>query len=459
MPVQKYIPLNVSTVKQSWQRLRGILCVALFAFITSLLCAVYQLFVLAPGDRDWRDMLFDYRITSAGVSYYHQYFVLGLACCNNDPEVFSYTCPVTIPASGAVCCPPTIVYTCSLNTCPLLRRYLYPAAGYYSDGRVRDCSIAGSVLLSKSAEPTISLSVDLTVVYNGTTYPGLQIPNIVKPDLTAIQQFVQTTMNTYKVPGYVPLSAPLQTQLTVNNQQVYFITKVTGPTRNIKTWPPWSSFLWPWPGFQGRCQNTGSGRQFYLEGLTTINLPIYDPSTLQMATVQFANSTKQVSIYQLMDLYPNYDNDQIINIPYGNDVGTVGLGVLSNLQIQVGMVPTQDSCNGWYINNYNFTASYTTIWSGPVADLYSSFDVANATNITSTEVPITVRDVSAPAHMNACYMYSQRYIILSLLIAWVWALTLGPVLLVAPLLTWWTITRNRGLPPPFYWYMEKYRGW
>jgi hypothetical protein len=64
---ERYIPVNVTTYREGFRRLRGWTCVSCLSFLTGALLVAYELAVINVEDRDFRDLLFDYRVTQPGI--------------------------------------------------------------------------------------------------------------------------------------------------------------------------------------------------------------------------------------------------------------------------------------------------------------------------------------------------------------------------------------------------------
>eukprot|EP00775_Hariotina_reticulata_P008415 gene8415-8599_t len=116
------IPLNVKTYSQGFLRLQGWIAFSLVAFVTAGLLVTYELLVLNVEDQDFRDLLFDYRITRPGISYQHKQFANAQFCCHVDDAVFNSTCSAGsldyLKHFGPIGpgCPPVIEFTCTSLT-------------------------------------------------------------------------------------------------------------------------------------------------------------------------------------------------------------------------------------------------------------------------------------------------------------------------------------------------------
>ncbi|KIZ03470.1 hypothetical protein MNEG_4490 [Monoraphidium neglectum] len=64
---ERHIPLNVKTYREGFLRLQGWICVSALSFFTGALLVMYELLLINVEDQDFRDMLFDYRVTQPGI--------------------------------------------------------------------------------------------------------------------------------------------------------------------------------------------------------------------------------------------------------------------------------------------------------------------------------------------------------------------------------------------------------
>jgi len=150
---ERGIPLNVKTYGDGFRKLAGWIAVSLLALMAGGLLVTYELLVLNVEDGDFRDMLYDYRITSFGIRHQHKHLVNSQYCCHEDPVVFKYRCDaseVTRYSSEPPHCPPVIQFSCSyLNgqACNNTRAIIYKAAGLDMKGQPSNCKRAGRVRL------------------------------------------------------------------------------------------------------------------------------------------------------------------------------------------------------------------------------------------------------------------------------------------------------------------------
>ncbi|KAJ9524864.1 hypothetical protein QJQ45_002997 [Haematococcus lacustris] len=134
-----------------------------------------------------------------------------------------------------------------------------------------------------------------------------------------------------------------------------------------------------------------------------------------------------------------------------NPLADITLSVVTEIKVWVGMVALA-ACQAWMIDKEKgLQLTYQEVYRGPLVDLVP--------DTPSQLVAVTVYDTAAPEYITLPAYGGMWYIWASFGMAAIWLFGLGLLILIAPVLIWWNVRDNRGLPPITYRYMKRFRGW
>ncbi|WIA23663.1 hypothetical protein OEZ85_000364 [Tetradesmus obliquus] len=260
---RNYVPLNVKTYREGFLRLQGWTVFSCIAFFTAGLLVLYELLVINVEDQDFRDMLFDYRITRPGIDHQHKHFVSGHYCCHLDTAVYSYSCPrppsnfSAYWGSDSPPCPPTVQFTCpdlTSGACNKVRAAVYPAAGLDpTSGHVANCSRAGRVLLR--ARPGSGYRLTASVHGSQLSQQLVLDPNSI--DTGQVDAFVAQVAAAHSDAMFLLPSEPLGRSLRLGGALVPLQAALTDPAGDKFGEFGWPWELWPWPP-SASCSDTGT---------------------------------------------------------------------------------------------------------------------------------------------------------------------------------------------------------
>ncbi|KAF6257202.1 hypothetical protein COO60DRAFT_1640125 [Scenedesmus sp. NREL 46B-D3] len=446
---QKYVPLNVKTYREGFLRLQGWTVFSCIAFFTAGLLVIYELLVINVEDQDFRDMLFDYRITREGINYQHKHFANAYYCCSQDSAVYSYTCPRP-PAnysdywgSETPPCPPTVQFTCpdlASSSCNKVRAAVYPAAGLDTTGRVVSCSRAGQVLLrgrsgsgywltasAQGSQLSQQLALDpdrrahalaVTCVNAWTALGTGWMRSCVllqamlgqgaraqaSPDATQagiidtgqVDAFVARVAAAHSDPMFVLPSEPLGRSLRVNNVQ--------DPTADKWGDFGWPWELWPWPP-AAACSHTGQPAVMHLGGVHKANFASYEPATgsspptLAVTLLGNALSVPQYQLLPAVQQGAGAAATAAAGAAAGNNSDIVAVNALTGMKLTVGLLPQLGACRAWQLLRPALSLEYSKeLWRGTAQELAALRKPITAGSQSMTP---TVRGVPDPLPHNA----------------------------------------------------------
>ncbi|EFJ52914.1 hypothetical protein VOLCADRAFT_86385 [Volvox carteri f. nagariensis] len=467
---RKYRPLDVKTWFEGFLRLIGWILVIVLSVVTGGLFVFYEIKVLNRHDTDFRDMYFDQRITNDVNNEYHKSFLLAEQCSNPDPVYFSgqtalfpYSEPVGFPPWSGILpvCKPVIMIECTdirTAACNSTRQALYDAVGMalIPGTPYINCLRAGRVRVGAMAVPAgrpISL-----VAYQdeGNPYDTLVINSPFEINGTQIQEFVDrvaAAANSNNT-DYVQPSTQLSSGIYLAGVQVVAsLDKLREENRELRAVPPWTvvSNLWPWPGMNKRCENTGTFAAYYITGSANITIPRFSLAHPDetVITLTVAGSSLLLGAWRVTPAA-----EPTLELGASTDVT---VSYLSGVQVAIGQVPLLGPCGGWQFspdpNDLNLT--YTAHWTGSLADLQAG---TSFRPIVNQVVTVNVLDVAAPRSFALPAYGGMYYIFGAFGMAFIWLVSNSLILFII-ILVWWNIRSNKGLPPIIYRYMKKYRGW
>ncbi|KAI8474168.1 MAG: hypothetical protein J3K34DRAFT_496058 [Monoraphidium minutum] len=453
----RYIPLNVRTYGEGFRRLQGWACVSALAFLTGGLLVLYELVVINVEDRDFRDMLFDYRSTQPGVMYQHKHFVNAQFCCNHDPQVFGYHCydssleayfsaPEGWYAKRQPHCPPAVVFTCAALAsaeCEQVRALVYPAAGLDpATGQPADCARAGRVRLraEEGGGGGSQLAADAD--------PG------------AVFEFFDAVARRYSEPLYTSPPAPLDRGIELGGAPVALAPNFDGGywDNNNFGWP-WE--LWPWPPGWG-CANTGRPPALFLEAFAFA--PYNDDQPPAAAVTLFGGAALRLPQYRLEALAAPeavLGGAAAAAAAVGGNGDLLELRALSGVVLRAAGVPALDACSRWVLDEgwvdvlYNHSA-----WVGTRDGLRRLLGQGPTSAPSAGLQPVSVqlRDVSEPLPLALPRYGGNIYIYAAVCMGGLWMFSTVPLLAMF-VLVFINVRRNKGLPLFIYRYMRRYRGW
>ncbi|GIL85566.1 hypothetical protein Vretimale_13330 [Volvox reticuliferus] len=475
---RRYRPLDVKTWFEGFLRLIGWILVIILSVITGALLVLYEIKILNRHDTDFRDMHFDQRITNDINNRYHKNFLLAEQCSNPDPvyfpgqtDLFPTAEPLGLNLMAAdgnpwteilPVCKPVIVLECTnilTAACNSTREALYDAVGIQltSGTPYINCIRAGRVRVGATSVPAgrpISLVAYLEDAI--MPYDTLVINSPFEINTTQVQEFVDrvaTAVNSSSV-DYVQPSTQLSSGIYLAGVQVVAsLELLAGARRNLRAVPPWTvvSNLWPWPGMNKRCKNSGKNPAYHISGNVNITIPgfslAHPDDTLIALTV--AGGTMLLAAWNVAPLAPKSQE-------LGGSTD-VTVSYLSGVQVAIGQVPLLGPCAGWQFSAdpSDVHLAYTEHWRGSLADLQAG---TTFRPIVDQMVTVDVRDVAAPRSFALPSYGGMYYIFCAFGMAFIWMVSNGLILFII-ILVWWNIRSNKGLPPIIYRYMKKYRGW
>ncbi|KAG2435546.1 hypothetical protein HYH02_011840 [Chlamydomonas schloesseri] len=461
---RKYRPLDVKTWYEGSLRLIGWILVICLAVLTGGLWVSYELFVLNKHDTDFRDLYFDQRLTNSVNNVGHKNFLLAEFCCNRDPVHFPYQCDEEFPdqySLSAPFCKPLIMLECTDirgAACNATRQVLYSAVGLgIVNERVvyENCTAGGRVRVGATAV-AVGRPITLVAYYRSIpTGDTLVIQSPFNINTTEVFQFVDQVAAS--VPAaevdYVQPSARLSNTLSLaSTSATAVLVEYHDGGRRLRAPPPWKavSNLWPWPGMNARCPNTGVSNAYYILGEALVVIPRFALSRPQdtLLTLAAGNDTLEVPGWQVVAV--DADNQTV-------GVSTeVEVSFLTSVQVSLGQVSLLGACDGWRfsLQAEDVDLTYTPYWTGPIAELKAGITFGPFVQAVS----LKVLDVNGPRYFELPYYGGMWYIWNAFFMAFIWLVS-NSLMLFIIILVWWNIRSNKGLPPIIYRYMQKYRGW
>ncbi|GBF93573.1 hypothetical protein Rsub_06293 [Raphidocelis subcapitata] len=444
-----YIPLNVSTYREGFLRLQGWTCVSALAFLTGALLVLYELLFLNVEDRDFRDMLHDYRTTQPGVMYQHRHFVNSEFCCHHDRAVFGYACQeghvgalyLGEPhGTGAYAprhphCPPTVVFTCASLVSPECRQtraVVYAAAGLDPlTGAPTECARAGRVRLHARAAPGGSaVQSQLTVEWRGQQVVGeeLLIANNTAPNTQEVFDFFDRVAARYAEPLHTFPSAADPPAATFQ----FFTDSLQVPLYRLRR--VLDAEVAEWMALWGAAEAAAAA---------AVSLPqlLADGSGGGGSAANGSSGSSSSG--------------------GGGGEALVELWALSSLVLRAGSAaPALDACGAWMLDQEWVEAAYgTPVWNGTAAVLAGLLAAGSAPAAPpAAAVSLQLRDVAEPLPLALPRYGGNAYVYGALAAGGVWAFATVP-LLGAYVLVLVNVQRNRGLPLFIFKYMRRYRGW
>ncbi|KAG2502163.1 hypothetical protein HYH03_000650 [Edaphochlamys debaryana] len=317
-----------------------------------------------------------------------------------------------------------------------------------------NCLIAGRARVG--AQPvSVGRPITLVAYYrNIPTGQTLVIQNPFNINVTEVNTYVESVIagvDPAEV-DYVQPPTRLSDGIVLDRSSVpAYQTTEHDNARGVKAPPPWNKVanLWPWPGMNGRCDNTAVNWTYMVEGAATIVIPRFSMADPAAAVIPFtvANTTVSVAAWQV----------QLAN-PSDTTGGSmfVSVSYLTGLQVRIGQVPLLGQCNGWQFSpdEFDWTLDYTTYWSGNLSDLEAGATFGPFVQL----VTVAVKDVGANQYFELPFYGGMWYIWNAFLMAFFWLVS-NSLMLFIIILVWWNVRSNKGLPPIIYRYMQKYRGW
>ncbi|KAJ9524867.1 hypothetical protein QJQ45_002994 [Haematococcus lacustris] len=215
----------------------------------------------------------------------------------------------------------------------------------------------------------------------------------------------------------------------------------------LRTISPWPRELFPWPGNNRRCPASERREQWYLFGTTELAVPpfTYDQPHNMVSTLRFLDD------YILFSPWKVEQSAMGATLTSTPLAGNITLSVVTEIKVWVGMVALA-ACQAWMIDKEKgLQLTYQEVYRGSLVDLVP--------DTPRQLVAVTVYDTAAPEYITLPAYGGMWYIWASFGMAAIWLFGLGLLILIAPVLIWWNVRDNRGLPPITYRYMKRFRGW
>ncbi|GLC41035.1 hypothetical protein PLESTB_000950200 [Pleodorina starrii] len=467
---RKYRPLDVRTWFEGFLQLIGWILVIILSVVTGALFILYEIKVLNRHDVDFRDMHFDQRITNNINNRYHKNFLLAEQCANPDPVYFPgqtarfpFEPPVAYPPWSNIAprCKPVVMIECTdirTAACNATREALYDAAGLaLAPGTPYvNCLRAGRVRVGAMSVPAgrpISL---VAYLYDNNPYATLVINSPFDINVTGVRQFVDQVAEAVSssTVNYVQPSTQLSRGISLAGVRVVAsLQLLAGYTRNLRAVPPWIavSNLWPWPGMNARCQNTGTEPAYRITGSASITIPGFSLARPNEAVVALTVAGSSL-LLAAWSIGPAAAPSQELG---GSTDITVSY--LTGIRVAIGQVPLLGPCGGWQFSSdpADLNLTYTPHWTGSLAALQAG---TSFRPIVDQVVTVDVRDVAAPRTFALPSYGGMYYIFGAFVMAFIWLVSNSLILFII-ILVWWNVRSNKGLPPVTYRYMKKYRGW
>mmetsp|Transcript_46760 Transcript_46760/g.118355 ORF Transcript_46760/g.118355 Transcript_46760/m.118355 type:complete len:353 (-) Transcript_46760:139-1197(-) len=264
------LPLNVTTTREGWLRLSGYFSVMAILLVTATLSILYETTFLTVVDRDFRDMLWDYRTTQTGIARYHR--MLGTAYWPtylarvDDWEVDllrpSEDIPTIVIYTGSTAACTRSIGSVSNNLCAQMEEAVDLAVSAHP-GRLR---------VVREPSGSVSPVPQLEVFFLGVQQPEALIsPNRVS--IEEVDAFVAGVIDTYVDPQYKPPRVgssyvALYNSVQVAGRNVPLSLMANSTQDKMRFLWPWE--LWPWPR---PCTNTSYAENSLLGAPATPPLP------------------------------------------------------------------------------------------------------------------------------------------------------------------------------------------
>uniref|UniRef100_A0A383WL10 Uncharacterized protein n=1 Tax=Tetradesmus obliquus TaxID=3088 RepID=A0A383WL10_TETOB len=479
-----------------------------------------QLLVINVEDQDFRDMLFDYRITRPGIDHQHKHFVSGHYCCHLDTAVYSYSCPrppsnfSAYWGSDSPPCPPTVQFTCpdlTSGACNKVRAAVYPAAGLDpASGHVANCSRAGRVLLR--ARPGSGYRLTASVHGSQLSQQLVLDPNSI--DTGQVDAFMAQVAAAHSDAMFLLPSEPLGRSFRLGGALVPLQAALTDPAGDKFGEFGWPWELWPWPP-SASCSDTGTPAVLRLQGSIKAHFAAFDPSkALPHFPVAFLGKALSVPQYQQQQQQQQQQQEGAAAGAVGSATsGTAAAGgdgsamvvvsALTGINISVGLLPQLGGCQAWQLHRPGLRLEYgRELWRGTVQELaalrkpvtagsqlvtvtladvtepqplalpryggelyvYVAADTTAAAAAPAVAaaaaalVTVTLADVTEPQPLALPRYGGELYVYVALVLGGVWMFSTVPLIVMFGVVLI-NVQRNRGLPIFLYRYMRKYRGW
>mmetsp|Transcript_389 Transcript_389/g.1019 ORF Transcript_389/g.1019 Transcript_389/m.1019 type:complete len:466 (-) Transcript_389:45-1442(-) len=397
-------------------------------------------------DSDWRDQLYDYRVTQPGIAAHHSHFVTA-----TYPVFANGTLVAAIAASRRL--PVLLVVqntSVGCSYCGVLDAELRAAAGLFPE----DPTVAGRVLVYKTTAAEYSLARG-DVPFANPPFVEVWSKSILRhtylvndaASARAVSELARNVTRDYPpAAGYVPpypwrglggelLAASVGAGVpsgTPAKQRVNLSLRgETGGARRSFGW--WKDF-WPWGG---KCANTGYER-FWLEGSMSVQLGSLDfggAGGTRVAVYDLLGGSRGVPTYQVeADL----------------DGGDVTVREITAVNAVVGLAALRGDRHAWKFESIE--GEYGAPWTGTLAAAASRY------NGGSSRIAIRVVDLGQPEPPRLPLYQGQVYVYVATFLGCggVMMLLVMPYLLVKVFIY---ARINNNLPPPFWRSRPEFRGW
>eukprot|EP00873_Tetraselmis_striata_P017816 jgi/Tetstr1/438080/TSEL_026705.t1 len=429
------LPLNVTTTREGWLRLSGYFSVMAILLVTATLSILYETTFLTVVDRDFRDMLWDYRTTQTGIARYHR--MLGTAYWPtylarvDDWEVDllrpSEDIPTIVIYTGSTAACTRSIGSVSNNLCAQMEEAVDLAVSAHP-GRLR---------VVREPSGSVSPVPQLEVFFLGVQQPEALIsPNRVS--IEEVDAFVAGVIDTYVDPQYKPPRVgssyvALYNSVQVAGRNVPLSLMANSTQDKMRFLWPWE--LWPWPR---PCTNTSYAENSLLGEMT-----------LRAPALRLSNDALLVPRIQSTFLRSHSAGADWYSVE-PRDNGTVAIGVLEKLVLRYAMVPQQGECCAWTLREA--VGEYSQPYVVPLQEAPAALGSMNI------ELEVELRDTAQPVPPEFPRNKGPALIYCGIILGGISFILLGltPILMF---LVYHHVLVNSDLPPPFYMYSRKYRGW
>eukprot|EP00192_Tetraselmis_astigmatica_P004825 CAMPEP_0117683346 /NCGR_PEP_ID=MMETSP0804-20121206/20330_1 /TAXON_ID=1074897 /ORGANISM="Tetraselmis astigmatica, Strain CCMP880" /LENGTH=430 /DNA_ID=CAMNT_0005493891 /DNA_START=8 /DNA_END=1300 /DNA_ORIENTATION=- len=426
------LPLNVRTSKEGYRRLAPYFSIMTLLLLTALSCLLYECLLTTVVDKDARDMSFDYRITHAGVSRYHRmlataYWPLYLA------SVTDWEADVTRPSEDI---PVVVVFSGPPSACMVCRQ------------------MVDAVLKSVGRQPGL---VRVVVSNGGVDGPIPQLQtyfareqqaeSLVSPSSVSqmeVDILIDSVIANYVDPHYIPPRisglpdpSPLYNSLSIGGSSARIpMSMLMEGAPNLKK-IGWPRELVYW-GFAA-CPDTSWRNTFFLT-YTNVNRPAISSQDGNLVVPRL-----QVTFLSNQYAYVDWYSMEIL------EDGRASVATLSNVQLQVLMIPQEGECCAWQLVDAIGVYSSERLV-GPVSAVPTFFAGGQV------QIEAEIRDLGQPDPPTWPRMKGPALIYCGIIFGGVAFIMLGftPILMHV---IQHNVMVNNGLPPPWYTYSSKYRGW
>eukprot|EP00892_Ulva_mutabilis_P005294 jgi/Ulvmu1/3136/UM015_0176.1 len=404
--------LHILQVQSRWEGVSRMSCCMALMFValsTGLVSVLYELLVYNVRDRDFRDILFDHRVTHAGRTASHVFFKDTLAGLSSLPSSAA-----AIANSGV----PVVMEYCQSReseACTVLFDHTQAAVGNLP----RNCSRRGMLVWSDRIHVREALdhsAAVLTVTTQGNDAVKLQLSanSSHVPSAYEVLEFIELVKARHGNRRWV---SPEDMSLPYVNGSslVYRSDGVEGGTRT--KWGIEEDISW-----FGACPNTSWNSTFFY-AVAKVSFPPLQTNTTQELAVTFNNRHYYAPLYNVSTEQSESNVRRLRQV-------TLGLSLVSALP-----------CNAWRVSSFS-THYINETGLGRYAE---------------RKVVLMTKDFTQPDAVKVPIYAGQFYIIVGLFCG-CFVVAGVVVLLVSWSLVTWNLRALHGREPPW-WGFRLNRGW